>query len=56
MTRAVYFFSMFGIPKSNRVITGEFAVKLMEEVQKMMELKKSGTFKNKDHETYHNII
>lgn len=51
-----FFLIMFGMPKSNKVITGKFAVKLMKELQKMMELKKSGTFKNKDHETYHNII
>jgi hypothetical protein len=47
---------MFGMSKSNRVITGKFAVKLMEELQKMMELKKSGTFRNRDHKTKHNII
>lgn len=47
---------MFGEKNPNRVIKGKFAKKLIEEVQKMMELKKSGTFKNKDHETYHNII
>ena len=48
--------NMFGIPKSNRIITGKFAVKVREELQKMMELKKSGTFRNKDHKPKHNII
>ena len=47
---------MFGMPKSNRVITGKFAVKLMEELQKMVELKKFETFRNRDHKTKHNII
>lgn len=57
MTQAVlFFFVMFGMPKSNRIITGKFAVKVREELQKMMELKKSGTFRNKDHKPKHNII
>lgn len=44
------------MPKSNRVITGKFAVKLMEELQKMLELKKFETFRNIDHKPKHNII
>ena len=55
-TGGFIFFFMFGIPKSNRIITGKFAIKVREELQKMMELKKSGTFRNKDHKTKHNII
>ena len=58
MTRAVYFLIMFG-RKSNRVITGKFAVKLIEEAQRMIKLKKEGKdlhFENKDRETHHNII
>ena len=46
---------MFG-RKSNRVITGKFAKKLLAEVQKMTELKKFETFRNKDHKPKHNII
>ena len=47
---------MFGVSESREPIKGEFAKKLLAEVQKMMELKKSGTFRNKDHKTKHNII
>lgn len=47
---------MFGVSGSREPIKGEFAKKLIEEVQKMMELKKSGTFRNKDHKPKHNII
>ena len=55
MTRAV-FIIMFGVRNSREPIKGEFAKKLLVEVQKMMELKKSGTFRNKDHKPKHNII
>lgn len=47
---------MFGVKNSKEPIKGEFAKKLLVEVQKMMELKKSGTFRNKDHKPKHNII
>ena len=57
MTRADFFILiMFGVKNSREPIKGEFAKKLLAEVQKMMELKKSGTFRNKDHKTKHNII
>ena len=50
---------MFGEKNPNRVIKGEFAKKLIEEVQKMIKAKKEDKdlhFKNKDKKTYHNII
>ena len=47
---------MFGVRNSREPIKGEFAKKLLAEVQKMMELKKFETFRNKDHIPKHNII
>ena len=47
---------MFVVSKSREPIKGEFAKKLLAEVQKMMELKKFETFRNKDHQPKHNII
>ena len=57
MTRADFFIViMFGVKNSREPIKGEFAKKLLAEVQKMMELKKFETFRNKDHKPKHNII
>lgn len=57
MTRADFFILiMFGVRNSREPIKGEFAKKLLAEVQKMMELKKFETFRNKDHIPKHNII
>jgi hypothetical protein len=50
---------MFGVSESKEPIKGEFAKKLIEEVQRMLKLKKEGKdlhFENKERETYHNII
>ena len=47
---------MFGVSKSREPIKGEFAKKLLVEIQRMMKLKKSGTFKNLDHKPKHHII
>ena len=50
---------MFGVSKSREPIKGEFAKKLIEEVQRMLKLKKEGKdlhFENKDREIRHNII
>lgn len=47
---------MFGVSNSKEPIKGEFAKKLLAEVQKMMELKKFETFRNIDHKPKHNII
>lgn len=50
---------MFGVSGSREPIKGEFAKKLIEEVQRMLKLKKEGKdlhFENKDREIRHNII
>lgn len=50
---------MFGVSESREPIKGEFAKKLIEEVQRMLKLKKEGKdlhFENKDREKHHNII
>lgn len=50
---------MWGVSESREPIKGEFAKKLIEEVQRMLKLKKEGKdlhFENKDRETRHNII
>ena len=50
---------MFGVSESRELIKGEFAKKLIEEVQRMLKLKKEGKdlhFENKDREIRHNII
>ena len=50
---------MFGVSESREPIKGEFAKKLIEEVQRMIKLKKEGKdlhFENKDREIRHNII
>lgn len=50
---------MFGVSGSREPIKGEFAKKLIEEVQRMLKLKKDGkelSFNNKEREPYHNII
>ena len=50
---------MFGVKESRQPIKGEFAKKIIEEVQRMIKLKKEGKdlhFENKDRETYHTII
>lgn len=50
---------MWGVSESREPIKGEFAKKLLAEVQKMIKSKKEGKdlhFKNKDHKTFHNII
>ena len=50
---------MFGVSESREPIKGEFAEKLLAEVQRMIELKKEGKdlhFENKDREIHHNII
>ena len=52
-------FNMFGVSESREPIKGEFAKKLIEEVQRMLKLKKEGKdlhFENKDREIHHNII
>ena len=50
---------MFGVSEPREPIKGEFAKKLIEEVQRMLKLKKEGKdlhFENKDREIRHNII
>ena len=50
---------MWGVSESREPIKGKFAKKLIEEVQRMIKLKKDGkelSFKNKEREPYHNII
>ena len=50
---------MFGVKESRQPIKGEFAKKLIEEVHRMLKLKKEGKdlhFENKDREIHHNII
>lgn len=49
---------MFGVSESREPIKGKFAKKLIEEVQRMIKMKKEGKdlhFENKDREIYHNI-
>ena len=50
---------MWGVSESREPIKGKFAKKLIEEVQRMLKLKKEGKdlhFENKDREKLHNII
>jgi hypothetical protein len=50
---------MFGVSESREPIKGEFAKKIIEEIQRMLKLKKEGKnlhFENKDREIRHNII
>lgn len=50
---------MWGVSESREPIKGEFAKKIIAEVQRMLELKKEGKdlhFENKDRERRHNII
>ena len=50
---------MFGVKNSREPIKGEFAKRLLAEVQRMIKLKKEGKylhFENKERETYHTII
>ena len=50
---------MWGVKESREPIKGEFAKKLIEEMQRMLKLKKEGKdlhFENKDREIRHNII
>jgi hypothetical protein len=50
---------MWGVSESREPIKGEFAKKIIEEVQRMLKLKKEGKdlhFENKDRETRYNII
>ena len=50
---------MFGVKNSREPIKGEFAKKLLAEVERMIKLKKEGKdlhFENKERETYHTII
>ena len=50
---------MFGVKESRQPIKGEFAKKLIEEVQRMIKMKKEGKdlhFENKERERKHNII
>jgi hypothetical protein len=50
---------MFGVKESRQPIKGKFAKKLIEEVQRMLKLKKEGKdlhFENKERERKHNII
>ena len=50
---------MFGVKESRQPIKGEFAKKIIEEVQRMIKLKKEGKdlhFENKERERKHNII
>ena len=51
--------TMFGVKESREPIRGEFAKKLLEEVQRMLKLKKEGKdlhFENKERERKYNII
>lgn len=45
---------MFGVSESREPIKGKFAKKLTEEVIRMLK-NKGGSFKNKEHQTVHNI-
>lgn len=50
---------MWGVSESREPIKGEFAKKIIAEVQRMLKLKKEGKdlhFENKERERYHNII
>lgn len=50
---------MFGVKNSREPIKGEFAKKLIEEVQRMIKMKKEGKdlhFENDERERKHNII
>lgn len=50
---------MFGVSESREPIKGEFAKKIVEEVQRMIKLKKEGKdlhFENKERERKYNII
>jgi hypothetical protein len=50
---------MFGVKESRQPIKGKFAKKLIEEVQRMLKLKKEGKdlhFENKKRERKYNII
>ena len=50
---------MFGVKNSREPIRGEFAKKLIEEVQRMIKMKKEGKdlhFENKERERKYNII
>jgi hypothetical protein len=50
---------MFGVKKSREPIKGEFAKKIIEEVQRMIKMKKEGKdlhFENEEIERKHNII
>lgn len=50
---------MFGVKESRQPIKGEFAKKLIEEVQRMIKMKKEGKdlhFENKERERKYNII
>ena len=50
---------MWGVSESREPIKGEFAKKLIEEMQRMLKLKKEGKdlhFENKERERKHNII
>lgn len=50
---------MFGVKNSREPIRGEFAKKLIEEVQRMIKMKKEGKdlhFENEERERKHNII
>ena len=49
---------MFGVSESREPIKGEFAKRLIREMQRMLKLKKEGKdlhFENKDREIRHNI-
>lgn len=45
---------MWGISEPRKPIKGKFAKKLLEEVKRMLK-NKDGSFKNKEHQTTHNI-
>ena len=50
---------MFGVSESREPIKGKFAKKIIEEMQRMLKLKKEGKdlhFENKNRERCHNII
>ena len=50
---------MFGVKNSREPIKGEFAKKLIEEVQRMIKMKKEGKdlhFENEERERKYNII
>ena len=51
--------TMFGVKNSREPIKGEFAKKLIEEVQRMIKMKKEGKdlhFENEERERKYNII